>query len=621
MKLIKTKEKKKSGNLIVDNMRKIIFFLMFLLNGFSFSQKIRCGTDAVNLYRLQQNPALIQIRHEQELELQKSILSSSRKRINLTIPVVVHVIYNTDLENVSNEQVQSQIDALNRDFNNFNTDSLKSDHAFYPFVGNIGIKFELATKDPSGKLTTGITRTKTSKVSWGDSELNNDAMKFSNSGGIENWDPKKYLNIYTVRFADQVQLLGYAYFPEDLASFPETDGVVIDFRCFGTKGTSGIEGLNAYNLGRTVTHEVGHWLGLFHVWGDKVFETDKVCGDDKVADTPPAEGDNSGNPVFPFRPNNKCGSDKNGEMFMNYMDYVHDKSMVMFSKGQVTRMTSAINTFRKDLLKYSPSTIKVNSIVINSPNNDTVFNKLVGTVQLSSVVLPINATNKTLNWSCTPDSIATIDQTGKVTILKEGKVSVKAQSIDGSLVLGVKNLSFYSEVKVNQINIKTPNNDTVFKKSTKSITISAEVLPLNSTNKALTWICSPDSVATIDQNGTITIIKTGIITITAQSMDGSLVNTSKVISIVNDSTTSLIENDKGLFLTIHPNPTSDLIQISTNSVLEGKVKIYDMIGKICYENQFSSQQNEFNLSVLQIGNYIVEIEVLGEIARAKLIKK
>lgn len=602
-------------------MKKILLGFIILFTGIVFSQKQRCGTDIVNLNRIQQNPSLIKLREQQELALQKSILSSSRKRINLTIPVVVHVIYNTDLENVSDEQVQSQIDALNRDFNNLNTDSLKTDHAFYPLVGNIGIKFELATKDPSGKITTGITRTKTSKTSWIEDDLNKDNMKFSNSGGIENWDPKRYLNIYTVRFDDTVGLLGYAYFPEDLANYPETDGVVIDFRCFGTKGTSGIEGFTPYNLGRTVTHEVGHWLGLFHIWGDKVFETDKVCGDDKVADTPPAEGDNAGNPVFPFRPNNKCGSDKNGEMYMNYMDYVHDKSMVMFSKGQVTRMTSAINNFRKELLNYIPSTIKVNNIVINSPNNDTVFNKMVGNVQLSNVVLPINATNKNVTWSCTPDSIATIDQTGKITILKDGKVTVTVQATDGSLVSALKNLSFFSEVKVNQINIKTPNNDTVFKKSVKSIPLTAEVLPLNATNKALTWLCSPDSIATIDQNGTITIIKTGVVTITAQSMDGSLVNTSKVISIVSDSTTSLIEREMHLYLAIHPNPTSDLIQISTNSVLEGKVKVYDMVGKICYENQFLSQQNQFNLSALESGNYIVEIEVLGEIARAKLIKK
>jgi uncharacterized protein YjdB len=602
-------------------MKKIILCLMILLTGIGFSQKKRCGTDELNFNRLQQNPSLIEIRKQQEVELKKSILNSSKKRLNLTIPVVVHVVYNTDLENISDEQINSQIQALNRDFNNLNSDSLRSNHAFYPLVGNLGIKFELAAIDPSGKKTTGITRTKTSKVNWIEDDLNKDNMKFTSSGGIENWDPKRYLNIYTVRFADAVQLLGYAYFPEDLASFPETDGVVIDFRCFGTKGTSGIEGFNPYNLGRTVTHEVGHWLGLFHIWGDRVVETDKECGDDQVTDTPPAEGDNSGNPTFPHRPNNKCGSDKNGEMYMNYMDYVYDKSMVMFSKGQVSRMTSSINTFRKDLFNYVPSIVKVNNIVINSPNNDSIFNKLLGTVQLSSSVLPINATNKIVKWNCAPDSIATIDQTGKLTIKRDGKVKVTAESTDGSLFLASKNLTFLTEIKVDKINLKTPNNDTVFKKSIKTFVITAEILPAYAENKTLTWTCIPDTIATIDQNGTISIIKTGVITVKAQSTDGSLVTASKVISIINDATTSLFENEKLLVLTIHPNPTSDLFYISTNSFGNGKVRIYDIVGKVWFENSFSSEQNQFNLTGLQNGNYIVEIEINGEVFRDKLIKK
>jgi uncharacterized protein YjdB len=303
------------------------------------------------------------------------------------------------------------------------------------------------------------------------------------------------------------------------------------------------------------------------------------------------------------------------------MDYVYDKSMVMFSKGQVSRMTSSINTFRKDLFNYVPSIVKVNNIVINSPNNDSIFNKLLGTVQLSSSVLPINATNKIVKWNCAPDSIATIDQTGKLTIKRDGKVKVTAESTDGSLVLASKNLTFLTEIKVDKINLKTPNNDTVFKKSIKTFVITAEILPTYAENKTLTWTCIPDTIATIDQNGTISIIKTGVITVKAQSTDGSLVTASKVISIINDATTSLFENEKLLVLTIHPNPTSDLFYISTNSFGNGKVRIYDIVGKVWFENSFSSEQNQFNLTGLQNGNYIVEIEINGEVFRDKLIKK
>ena len=513
-------------------MKKIILGLMILFSGIGFSQKKRCGTDEVNFSRIQNNPVLIETRKKQEVDLQNSILRYSKKRLNLTIPVVVHVIYNSELENVSDDQILSQIDALNLDYNKLNSDTLTSKHPFYPLVGNIGVKFQLAQKDPKGNPTTGVTRTKTSKKNWVEDDLNKDNMKFSSTGGIENWDPKKYLNIYTVRFAESVQLLGYAYFPEDLSSFPETDGVVVDFRCFGTNGTAGLEGYDAYKLGRTVTHEVGHWLGLFHIWGDKVFETDNACGDDKVSDTPPAEGDNSGNPTFPHRPNNKCGSNANGEMYMNYMDYVHDKSMVMFSKGQEQRMISSINTFRSNLLNYVHENIMSKSVSINTPNNGSQFLSSLKTLQWTVSVLPINATNKKINWSCTPDSIATIDQTGKITILKEGKIII-----------------------------------------------------------------------------------------TAQTTDGSLIKTSKSISITSENATNLLEDNYLDFLNVYPNPTSDRIFISNNTSLEGKVRIYDMIGKVCFEDKYLPNLNEFDLMGLEIGNYILEIEINGMFERIKLMKK
>jgi hypothetical protein len=346
----------------ISIMRKINLVLVLLII-FStvYGQRKRCGVDEVYHNRFLNNPALKQehLKLEEQFQLNSNV--TSRKRTKITIPVVVHVIYNADIENISDEQIQTQILSLNQDYNKLNKDTLGNDHAFYSLVGNPQIAFELASIDPNGKATNGITRTKTTKVDWGNDDLNNDNMKFSSSGGIENWNPKKYLNIYTVRFADTVGLLGYAYFPEDLASYPETDGAVIDFRCFGLNGSAGIEGFSAYKLGRTVTHEVGHWLGLRHIWGDLVYATDKKCGDDLVADTPAAESDNSGVPTFPHRANNHCGSDANGEMYMNFMDYVNDEAMVMFSKGQATRMMSSINTYRKDLLSYQ-STANIDEV-------------------------------------------------------------------------------------------------------------------------------------------------------------------------------------------------------------------------------------------------------------------
>jgi hypothetical protein len=350
MKPIKRRGKRTSGNLKQINMKKFILCLMVLLTGFVFSQKKRCWTDEILKYRIENNPQILSYKQSQEGLLQQMINKMGKKRLNVTFPVVVHVLYNKEDENISDAQIQSQIDALNRDFNKLNSDTLKSDHPFYPLVGNVNFHFELAKYDEKGNSTNGITRTKVSKVSWGDQDLKMDNVKFSSDGGVDNWNPNRFLNIYSVRFADSVKLLGYAFFPDELVKYPSNDGVVIDFRCFGTNGTAGIEGFDAYKLGRTVTHEVGHWLGLNHIWGDLVYETDEKCGDDLVDDTPPAEGDNSGVPTFPHRPNNKCGSNANGEMYMNYMDYVYDKAMVMFSKGQVSRMNSAILTYRNSFV-------------------------------------------------------------------------------------------------------------------------------------------------------------------------------------------------------------------------------------------------------------------------------
>ena len=258
----------------------------------------------------------------------------------ITIPVVVHVIYNANEENISDAQIQSQIDVLNDDFRLLNTDSLLDTHPFWPDAADCQIEFCLALQDPNGNSTNGITRTMTNLTSFD----NNGDEKFTSSGGKDNWDPTKYLNIWVCNLDGTGGTLGYATFPSDLTSIPEEDGVVIDYRAFGTLGTAGTGGFNVNDLGRTATHEVGHWLNLRHIWGDA------VCGDDFVSDTEPAEAPNYGCPTFPYNASNSCGSGVNGEMYMNYMDYVDDACMVMFTFGQSDRMDATLSTERSALL-------------------------------------------------------------------------------------------------------------------------------------------------------------------------------------------------------------------------------------------------------------------------------
>ena len=243
-----------------------------------------------------------------------------------TIPVVVHVVYNIASENISVAQIKSQISALNRDYRAANPDKSKVPTVWKGLVANARIQFALATKDPNGKPTAGITQTKTTRASFGD----NDAVKTASTGGVAGWPSTRYLNIWVCTLAGG--LLGYAQFP---GGPKKTDGVVILNTAFGTTGTAKAP----FNLGRSVTHEVGHWLNLRHIWGD----TEDCSGSDMVADTPNAATPNFGKPNFPHV---SCGNGPNGDMFMNYMDYVDDNAMVMFTTQQVARMQTALDGAR-----------------------------------------------------------------------------------------------------------------------------------------------------------------------------------------------------------------------------------------------------------------------------------
>ena len=247
----------------------------------------------------------------------------------LTIPVVVHVVYKTADENISAAQIKSQIAALNRDFGAANTDKSKTPAVWQGLIGNARIKFALAKKDPKGKATTGITRTKTKSDSFG----TNDDVKRASTGGATAWPTSKYLNLWVCSLGDG--LLGYAQFPGGPAA---TDGVVILNTAFGTTGTAAAP----FNLGRTAVHEVGHWLNLNHIWGD----TSDCSGTDHVADTPAAQLPNYGTPSFPHV---TCTNGPNGDMFVNYMDYVDDAAMVMFTGGQVARMQATLAGPRSSL--------------------------------------------------------------------------------------------------------------------------------------------------------------------------------------------------------------------------------------------------------------------------------
>jgi hypothetical protein len=249
----------------------------------------------------------------------------------ITIPVVVHVVYNNTVENISEAQIISQINSLNADFAKSNKDFSNIPSVFAKLAANTNIQFELAKTDPMGKATTGVVRKKSTRLMWSD----DDKIKYQANGGSTTWDAKSYLNIWVCNTVPG--LSGYASFP---GAERAVDGIVIRYDAFGTIGKVSAP----FNLGRTLTHEVGHWMGLKHLWGDQ------QCGDDGIEDTPKQRSGNAGAPVFPKT--TACNNTAEGEMFMNFMDFSNDASMGMFTAGQKKAMRAQfeINGKRSSLL-------------------------------------------------------------------------------------------------------------------------------------------------------------------------------------------------------------------------------------------------------------------------------
>jgi len=281
----------------------------------------------------------------------------------ITIPVVVHVMHEGTAigvgKNISLAQIQSQIDVLNEDFRRLNQDILTVPAPFRGLSMDPLIQFCLAQQKPDGTPTTGILR-------YGDPSFSSFTIDEMNNiiKPITIWDRNKYLNIWTIQFGgSDTGTLGYAQFPN--LGPANTDGVVMRYDAFGRLGNLA----NHYDLGRTTTHEVGHWLDLNHIWGDE-----NVCGvDDQVIDTP-LQGVNSNAlytetstscPNFPSV--DSCTPIYPGIMFMNFMDYGWHECKTVYTFGQFARMDAAIFNQRESLLTSQGC---VSGTLSNNQNNN-----------------------------------------------------------------------------------------------------------------------------------------------------------------------------------------------------------------------------------------------------------
>jgi len=313
----------------------VICLVCYSVTGFG---QARCYASLHQDILAHEKPNFLLNQITREAELARQSPSAYSRNGALTIPVVFHLIGISGSYFPSDDLVLSQLQALNEDFGYQNANRDQTPLEVENLAVDMGLRFCLATSDPQGNPSTGIVRTVSqfdclgaiNQVKVGDRPR----LYYNDIGGDEAWDPARYLNIWVTATCDTY--LGFSTFPGE--AIPEEEGIIIDPEYFG-KSDNGVPAA-PYNLGRTLTHEVGHYFNLKHVWGNSGCDTD-----DLVEDTPPQEDFHLGCPLFP---SSSCGSP---DFFFNFMDYSDDECLTMFTYGQRERVWNSIAVFRPSLLR------------------------------------------------------------------------------------------------------------------------------------------------------------------------------------------------------------------------------------------------------------------------------
>jgi PKD repeat protein len=370
--------------------RLLVFISQIIISIGVFGQALKdspCATmeiDSISRRRFPQRGTLLDFEDavQQKIAELRALKKSGRVMSGVvSLPIIVHVVHNGEGvgsgTNISQAQVQAQIDVLNEDFRRLVGSPGGASNN--PIAADIEIEFCLSPVGVNGETLAepGIHRYNGGRSDWTTEQIENQ-LKPATS-----WNPNIFYNIWTVKFASaNASLIGYAQFPDQSGlsglnssgGFASTDGVVIRYQSFGSTDKGNFPVMVApYNKGRTLTHETGHWLGLRHIWGDG------ACADDFVADTPTQQSPSSGCPVGRF----SCSSTN---MVENYMDYSNDACMNIFTEGQKARMQAviAISPRRKSLIEANlctptppaPPVAKfdidnLNCILLGSPVNFT----------------------------------------------------------------------------------------------------------------------------------------------------------------------------------------------------------------------------------------------------------
>lgn len=402
-----------------------------------------------------------------------------------TIPVVVHVVWKTAVQNISDAQVLSEIDVLNEDFSRTNADTVDTPVPFIPIAGSVPYRFCMAKRDPFGAPTNGIERRLTTLNSF----TTDDAVKSYATGGLDAWDVTRYMNIWVCTFGN-TGLLGYGEFPTGTTS--NTYGVVIQYNAFGRVGTL----LANYNLGRTTTHEFSHCFNLRHIWGD---DNGACTGSDLVGDTPNQADATFGCLTFPHT--DACTTTGNGIMYMNYMDYTNDNCKDMLTQGQATRMVAAINSFYPTLLNSngcdsvilqqtdagSPKIISPSGLLCSSSDTPVVRLRNWGTDTLTSVTInyQLDANPlQTYSWSGQLASLAITDVTLPVITTSAGNHTFICYTTNPN---GIADGNTANDTSYSTFNVVAIGNATPFSYGFEPVTFPPTGWTLDNQDGSVSW--------------------------------------------------------------------------------------------------------------------------------------
>ena len=512
---------------------------------------------------------------------------------SLIIPVVFHVLYDpadSTAEYIHDSLIISQLKVMNEDFGRYNADASNTLSVFDTIAVNTGIQFCLATQDPQGNPTTGITR-KASTTSFFLAPFNNN-VKADASGGTDPWDTDKYLNIWVcdMSFNGNPLVLGYAQFPGD---DPATDGVVLQYEYVGRTNYS-----QTYpnNLGRTAVHEVGHWCGMRHIWGDG-----NCTMDDGIWDTPDADDQSQ----FDCQTlNNSCtdtdnpfwGNSNPVDMVQNYMDYSSDSCMNLYTRGQAARMWHRIVEERFGLFSSNGcGTPAINGYAVTKNISCSGACDATSTVTVVSGTAPFQYL-----WN---DPMA--QDSATATGLCQGNYTVRVVDADLDTMFIDVHVRKPDQLFFSTVVVDAPCSTC----STGSITVTA-----TGGTQAYTYAIDNGVPQSSNYFGSLLPGTHEV------NVFDSCGNMSTQFIIVNNTNGINELDDENLV--VAPNPANDKVSIISNtSNMIHQIGIYNAVGQFVKMNMYCglTSQTEMDVTDLAPGVYVISIRTQNGIATKKLV--